>query len=121
MRCQLRCACRGVQQQPFAGTETTTVKAARVLTLVNPITMHTHFAACVKPVSEDEKWVNSQIEIAARDIKTEADLEAWYDRSLLDIAQLLEREALPANEVFRRIPYDSSKHTYTVDETTWDT
>ena len=118
---QFRCACCGAQHQPWAGDEETTVKAAMVLTLVNPITMVTQFIPCINPASEDEKWINNQVEIAARAISTEADLNKWYERSALDLSNLLAREALPASEVFRRIPYDPSKHEYKLDETAWNT
>jgi hypothetical protein len=118
---QFRCACCGAQHQPHAGDEETTVKAARVLTLVNPITMHTQFIPCINPASEDERWNNHPVENAARAISTEADLKKWYERSALDLSELLAREALPADEVFRRIPYDPSRHLYNVDDTVWNT
>ena len=120
-RYQFRCPCCGYQHQPWAGAEETTVRAARVLTLISPVTMQTRFIPCINPASEDERWLNQQIEITARAISSEADLKKWYERSALDLDVLLEREALPSTEVFRQIPYRPENHAAKVDEIAWDT
>ena len=114
-----KCPCCGYQHQPWVEDDTV-VKAARVLTLVNPITGQVHFIPCINPPSEDEKWINEQIEITARKIQSQADLKAWYDRSALDLNELLQREALPPTEVFRDIPYNPANHDAGAPEAQWD-
>ena len=47
--------------------------------------------------------VNGQIEIHARNMKTEDDLDAWLNRTTCDLAKFLQEQKIPQR--FQRLPY----------------
>ena len=51
------------------------------------------------PPSEDFKWVNTQIELSARNVQTPDDLHSWYSKSKVELKKLLDQQAVPASFV----------------------
>ena len=58
------------------------------------------------PPSQDMKWVNTQIELYARDVKTPEDIDSWYSKTKVELANLLNKQAIPAH--FVQFKWDSS-------------
>ena len=44
---------------------------------------------------EEQNWVNNQIELQARDIKTPEDAKGWYEKSKLDLNELIQKHKIP--------------------------
>ncbi len=80
-------------------------KLAYVIMLVDPETQAVSHIPTVWPPSEEKQWLNNMIELQARDIQTPSDLDAWYNRSKLDLHLLIEREQTPKQ--FQRFEWDS--------------
>ena len=50
------------------------------------------------------------IELEARKIETQADVDAWVGKSALDLSTLIQAEELQAGNVWREIPYTTANH-----------
>jgi hypothetical protein len=74
--------------------------------------------ATENPPNEEEGWINKMIEATARQIKSQADIDAWYNKTGKDMETWLAREAIP--RCFVRIPYSRSTHQATVHYSEWD-
>ena len=56
---------------------------------------------CVAP-SNNLEWINNQIEIHARNVKTQEDLDAWLNRTKLHIKKLVQEQSVPG--YFEKLP-----------------
>jgi hypothetical protein len=81
-----------------------------VLTLVNPVTGVLSHSATSNPPSEDERWINNMVELEARQIASQADVDAWLNKSALDLNALIEAEEAASRDVWRQIPYTKERH-----------
>ena len=103
-----RCPMCAIQYQPWAGTQVTDVK--RVLTVFDPLTGEAKYIGTSHPPSEDERWLNNMIELEARKIESQADVDAWMNKSALDLNQLIKNEELQAGKIWREMPYSTANH-----------
>ena len=46
------------------------------------------------------------VEMQAREIKSEEDVEAWMNRSALDLGNLIQKEEARASQVWQKLSYD---------------
>jgi uncharacterized C2H2 Zn-finger protein len=76
------------------------VAASYVLSFIDPSTGLRVNMPTTWPPSEDMNWLNNQIEIYASNIQTDADLDAWKNKAALNLGELIEREAIPAEFQF---------------------
>ena len=58
------------------------------------------------------------IEVAARDIKTEADVQQWWSKARGDVQEWLTRES--TCKAFKRMEYDPNNHDAVIDTRTFD-
>ena len=79
------------------------VKAAFCITTTCPLTGAVCHIPAVWPRSLDMRWVNEQIEITARNMKTEEDLDAWHNRTTCDLAKFLREQKVP--QCFQRLEF----------------
>jgi len=77
-----------------------------VLTCTDPQTGLQQALPCAWPPSSDTQWINKQIELHARQVKTPEDVESWNNGSNIALSKLLAERAIPYS--FRRIPSDAS-------------
>jgi hypothetical protein len=89
-----KCPCCGEQYRPGADYKNS-VEAKRVLQITDPVTGELTRIPTVWPPSEEMGWLNKQIELHARDIKTPEDVEAWHVKSTVKLHELLEKEKIP--------------------------
>ena len=87
-----RCPMCGYRHRPCATDDLTDVQAKWVLTLTCPMTGNLLHIPCENPASQDDRWINNMIEVAARDIKTEADVQQWWSKARGDVQEWLTRE-----------------------------
>jgi hypothetical protein len=104
-----RCPMCAIQYQPWGGKDC--VKAKRVLTIFNPVTDEFSYIPTEHPPSEDERWLNNMIELEARNIQSQEDVDAWVNRSALDLDKLIKAEEMKASNIWRKIPYSKANHT----------
>ena len=97
-----RCPRCGEFFQPSAETRGQ-VKAAFCITTTCPMTGDVCHIPATWPGTKDMAWVNNQIEITARNMKTEEDLDAWFNRTTCDLAKFLREQKIPL--CFQRLPY----------------
>jgi len=83
------------------------VKAAFCITTTCPETGDVCHIPTVWPPSNDMNWINNQIEIHARDMKSDEDLDAWFNRSKCDLAKFIREQKVPL--CFEKLPvgYDA--------------
>ena len=91
---QFRCPICGDQYHPWA-SKTDSVPAKYILSLTHPASGVLELIPTVWPPSEDEKWLNNMIEVTARDIQDQSDLDAWYNGSKLNLSQLIDAQKIP--------------------------
>jgi len=101
------CPMCAIQYQPWAGKDC--VEGKRVLTVFNPITLQPAYIVCQHPPSEDDRWLNNMVEVHARDIQTQEDVEAWMNRSALDLNALIQKEESHASQVWQKLSYDNQR------------
>ena len=93
-RLWFKCPICGDQYHPWM-SKSDSVAAKYVLSLTHPISGELELIPTSWPPSDDEKWLNNMIELAARDIRDQADLDAWYNGSKLSLAQLIDAQKIP--------------------------
>ena len=103
-----RCPLCAIQYQPWAGTAVVDVK--RVLTVFDPLRGEPRYLGTCHPPSEDEGWLNSMIELEARKIACQADVDAWANKTAVDLSTLIRNEEIQAGNVWREIPYHTTNH-----------
>ena len=113
-----RCPMCGYQHMPWADNDVVDVQAKRVLTITDPLTGNLMHIPCENPNSQDEKFIHNMIEVAARDIKTETDVQAWYSKSTGDVQKWLKNQS--SCRSWEKFPYSAEKHVAYVDPKGWD-
>jgi hypothetical protein len=86
--------------------------------LTNPWSGDVMHIATENPPNEEEGWINRMIEATARQISSQADVDAWFNKTGKDMKAWLAREAIP--RCFAQIPYSRSTHQATVHYSEWD-
>ena len=114
---QFRCPMCGYQHLPFA-THGDDVPAKRILTVVDPLTGEMLHIPSENPASDDERFLNNQIELTARDIQTQEDFHQWWSRAYGDVKAWLAREG--ACRAWMKMPYNPAKHAAPVHRGAWD-
>ena len=112
-----RCPMCGYLHQPWK-TTSDDVPAARVLTVTHPLTGELMHIPTVNPTSEDEAWLNQMIEVTARDMKTEDDVQKWWDKAVGDVEQWLAREGVC--RAWTKMPYRPEQHRAFVNTNAYD-
>ena len=77
-----------------------------VLTCVDPQTGMQQALPCTWPDTTDMQWLNKQIELYARQVKTPEDVESWNKGNNIALSKLLVERAIP--DTFQRFPWDAS-------------
>jgi len=96
-----RCPRCGEQYSPGT-TKKGEVAASFCMSITDPTTGVVEHVPCAWPPSPNLEWINNQIEIHARDMKTEADLDGWLNRTKLDIKKLIQEQSVPG--YFDKLP-----------------
>jgi hypothetical protein len=96
-----RCPCCGEQYSP-GKTSKGEIAASFCMSITDPETGLVEHVPCTWPPSNDLAWINNQIEIHARDMKTPADLDGWLNRTKLDIKKLIKEQSVPG--YFEKLP-----------------
>ena len=81
------------------------IKASFCITTTCPETGVVSHIPTAWPPSNDMNWINNQIEIHARDMKSDEDLEAWFNRSKCDLAKFIRKQKVPL--CFEKLPVGS--------------
>ena len=101
-RYHFKCPLCGTFFQPGVWSEKV-VEANFMFGMTDPVTGEMSSFPCVWPVSEETDWIYKQAELEARQIKTRADVDAWHNKSKVDLSELLKKQRVPAS--FERLPY----------------
>ena len=113
LKYKFRCPSCGAKYHPFDNPDA----AQFVLSIKNAETDKVHFI----PTGWPPKSINNMVELYARDIKVpedlDEDLKKWFDKTKLDLEQLIERESIP--QQFRHFEWDEDKECY-IDPFVWD-
>ena len=112
-----RCPMCGYQHQPHA-TTLGDIAAKRVLTITDPLSGNLMHIATENPASEDDKFLNQMIEVTARDIQCEGDLQNWYSSATGAVQTWLKQEA--ACRSWTCWAYDPRRHEAHVDTISFD-
>ena len=75
--------------------------------------------ACENPPSQYDRFLASMIEVTARDIQVEDELQRFYNKASLDAQELLQRETRCVSWV--QMPYTPGNRVAYVDPAIWDT
>ena len=100
-----KCPKCGEDYKPASGYKDA-LPYAFVLTCIDPQTGLQQALPCTWPPSQDMQWLNKQIELHARQVKTPEDVESWNNGNKIALSKLLAERAIP--DSFRRIPWDTS-------------
>ena len=114
---KFRCPMCGYLHQPWK-TGSDDVPAARVLTVAHPITGELMHIPTVNPESKDEGWLNQMIEVTARNMQTEDDVQKWWDRTVGDVNQWLAREGVC--RAWTKLSYRPEQHAALVNTNAYD-
>ena len=112
-----RCPMCGYLHQPWKTTPDD-VPAARVLTVTHPLTGELMHIPTINPAAEDEGWLNQMIEVTARNMQTEDDVQKLWDRTVGDVNQWLAREGVC--RAWTKLPYRPEQHRAFVDTNAYD-
>ena len=88
-----KCPRCGEQYRPGSGKKDA-VAANFVLSITNPENGQLELIPTSWPPSEDDRWLHNAVEIQARQIQTQQDLDAWYNKSKLDLSELTNRQKI---------------------------
>ena len=100
---RFRCPSCGKKAAPWTTISGQIEGLAFVLMIIDPLTEEVTHIPTTWPPSQEEQWLNNMIELTARDIQSDADVEAWRNKSALDIHNLIQRERIP--KAFKAIPW----------------
>jgi predicted RNA-binding Zn-ribbon protein involved in translation (DUF1610 family) len=91
-----RCPRCGEEYKPTTAGKNQ-VKASFCMSITDPETGVVEHVPVTWPPSNDLAWINNQIEIHARQMETPADLDAWMNRSCLNIKKLIQEQSIPGH------------------------
>ena len=63
------------------------------------------------PPSSEQGWINKQIELQARMVTAEADVQAWHNKTVLDLDKLIAHQKIPAGFT-RFVPSSDIDHRF---------
>jgi hypothetical protein len=112
-----RCPMCGYMHRPWA-TEEDDIPAKRVLTIVDPLSGELMHIPTENPASEDDRFINQMIEVTARDIKSDGDLQKWFSKASSDVQEWLKKESICRS--WEMFVYNPKQHTAHVDSRLWD-
>ena len=101
-----RCPRCGEENKPTTAGKNQ-VKASFCMSITDPETGVVEHVPVTWPPSNDLAWINNQIEIHARQMETPADLDAWMNRSCLDIKKLIQEQSIPGHFVKLSVGQDA--------------
>lgn len=104
-RYHFRCPSCAREASPWTCKKGQIAKLAYVLMMVDPHTTEIVHIPCEWPPSEEQNWLNRQIEATALNIKTMEDVVKWREGAKEDLSKLLNRQRV--SEHFKQYPWKS--------------
>jgi hypothetical protein len=98
-----RCPACGKDAKATSTAKNQIANLAYVLMMVDPHTGEVTHIPCTWPPSEEQNWLNRQIEATALNIKTEQDVVAWREGAKANLSELLNKQRV--SEHFRQYPW----------------
>ena len=89
-----RCPTCGAHYKPGSTAQGQVERLNFVLVIPDPVTGVLQSIPCEWPATQEMAWLNRQIEIEARQVTTEEDVQKWHDRTQLDLVTLINNERI---------------------------